>query len=262
MNDIQSLEPPTGLPPPNLDNAALPTLPPSTSELTSGRARGRRRGLIIGGAIILGIAALSIVGLGLDQALTHDLLSADFSASDDTFKTGETDEYKLDVNEGSYRLTSTSAPTSPLMTFGWFARTAYYVEIEASVVRLEARDATLGLECAHSVAKEDNSGYLFLYDPSDGYVLTKVSDESGAEVLERALGVAPQAGTRIGISCGKRSLLPNAKTTITGSIDGVEVIRAEDGDYESFEAASLVFWPVNADDWIRFDDVTATVPGK
>lgn len=205
---------------------------------------------------------LGIVGLGLDQALTHDLLSADFSAGDDTFKTGETDEYELDVDGGSYRLTSTSDPTSPLMTFGWFARAAYYVEIEATVVRLEASDAILGLECAHSVTEQSNSGYLFLYDPSDGYVLTKVSHQSEIEVLERAPGVTPQADTRIGITCGKRSLLPNAKTTITGTIDGVEVIRAQDGDYESFEATSLVFWPTNANDWIRFDDVIAIVPGE
>jgi len=255
MNDTQRLQPPTGLPRPS------PPRTPAGPESTSGRRRGRHRGLIIGGAIILGIVALGIVGLGLDQALTHDLLSADFSASDDTFKTGETDDYTLDIVEGSYRLTSTSSPTSPLMTFGWFARTAYSVEIEASVVRLEAGAATLGLECANSVTDQSNSGYLFLYDPSDGYVLSKVSSGSGAEVLERAPGVAPQAGTRIGISCGKRGLLPDAKTTITGTIDGTAVIRAEDGDYESFEAMSLVFWPTNADDSIRFDDITAIVPG-
>jgi hypothetical protein len=264
MNGLQNLDHPTLLPPPDLSGAVLSEGPSAADVSTAARRPKRRRWWIIAGAIALGVAVLGVVGLGLDQMLTHDLLSADFSEGDDTFKTGETDQYALDVNDGSYQLTATATPTSPLFTFGWFARTAYYVDIEATIVSIDADGAIVGIECVHSASGDTNAGYVLMYVPGDGYVLAKVSeDNNGApEILERVSGAPPAAGDRIGISCGVTSPLPTSKTTISGTINGAKVISATDKSYDSFEAAALTFFPLRAGDSVQFDNVIATVPGE
>jgi hypothetical protein len=262
MSTIPSLERPTGLPPPNPSSAA----PPSPTEAVGGRPRRRHRGLIIAGAIFFGIAALGIVGLGLDQALTHDLLSEDFSTDDGVFGSGERSEFEIDVYDGTYRMTTKEPLTYPIRSFGWFARTAYYVDIDATVVAFDADEAGVGLECIQDINADDmEAGYLFLA-PTDGsgYLITKmVPDGAGEpEMLAEVEGpvAALRPGQHIGLSCGAKSLLPNAKTTITGTIDGVEVISATDGSYDSFDAAGLVFFSLQAGDSVQFDDVSATVP--
>lgn len=264
MNGIQNLDPPALLPPPDLSNPGVPSATPAGDVSRSGHRPRRRRWWIIGGAILLGLAAMSLVGLGLDQMLTHDLLSADFAEGDDTFKAGETDQYALDLTNGSYRLTATATPTSPLVTFGWFARTAYYVDIEAAIVSLDADGAIVGLECVHSASGSTNEGYVLMYVPGDGYVLAKLSEENDGmpEILERVPGSPPVAGDRIGISCGVNSPLPNSETTITGTVNGATMVNATDKSFDSFEAAALTFFPLRANDSIQFDNVIATVPGE
>jgi len=264
MNSIQNIDRPTVLPPPDLSGPVLSEGPSAIDGSTIGRRPRRRRRWIIGGAIVLGVAAIGLVGLGLDQMLTHDLLSADFSEGDDTFKTGETEQYALDLTDGSYRLTATVTPTSPLVTFGWFARTAYYADIEATIVDVDADGAIVGIECVHSASDSTNAGYLLMYVPGDGYVLAKVSEDNNGvpEILQRVPGAPLEIGDHIGISCGVTSPLPTSKTTITGTVNGAKVISATDKSYDSFEAAALTFFPLRASDSIQFDNVTATVPGE
>jgi hypothetical protein len=78
------------------------------------------------------------------------------------------------------------------------------------------------------------------------------ADSDMLTLTERHTGTSTAAGVR--------SLMPNAETTITGSIDGVEVIEATDGSFDSFDAAGLVFFSREAGDSVQFDDVTASVP--
>jgi hypothetical protein len=228
--------------------------------------RRRYRWWVIVGAVILGVTALGIAGWGIDRTLTHDLLSEDFSVDDGAFASGERSAYEVDVHEGTYRMTVKSPLTFPIRSFGWFARTAYYVDIDATVVSVEADHAAVGVECVEDVnADSIESGYAFMvFTDGSGYALTKMVQDAGAEQKVLAAvevpGVPLREGQHVGISCGVRSLMPNAKTTITGSIDGVEVIEATDGSFDSFDAAGLVFFSREAGDSVQFDDVTASVP--
>jgi hypothetical protein len=219
--------------------------------------------VIAASALALAAAGMGIFAIGADRVLTHDLLSADFTEGDDTFKSGATAEYALDQGDGSYRLASTTEPTSPLVTFGWFARTASYVDIQATIVEVEADDPAIGIECVHKATSGANAGYAFIYIPGDGYVLAEANGaDNGVDVIESVRGEPPRAGQHIGISCGVASPLPGATTKIAGGIDGTVLIQTTDDAYESFAATALLFWPSDANEWIRFDDVTAEVPGS
>lgn len=232
---------------------------PSTS-------RRRYRWWVVVGAVVLGVTALGIAGWGIDRTLTHDLLSEDFSVDGGAFASGERPAYEVGVYDGTYRMTVKTPLTFPIRSFGWFARTAYYVDIDATVRAVEADQAVVGVECVEDInADSIESGYAFMvFTDGSGYALMKMVQDPGGEQEVLATVEDPGAplreGQHVGISCGVRSLMPNAETTITGTIDGVAVIEATDGSFDSFDAAGLVFFSQEAGDSVRFDGVTASVP--
>lgn len=255
MDADEDAEPPsTNLPPPKM-------LPPPTAVAPDARPgnnlrRGRRTGWIIAGAMAIGIVVLGLFAFGSEQLLTHDLLGAEFTEDDKTFFVGEVSGYRSEVRDGKYRLTATSpSPTTPLETFGFFARTAYNVDIQADIVALDTDDGAVGLECVN-VAGGGAAGarYLFLAGTTgDGYSIALVTNSiANAEVHANEGGPQLRAGQRIGLRCSDRS--------VTGLVDGKAVIAIRNPAFDSFEAAALVFATQTEGDWVEFDHVTAVVP--
>ncbi len=236
--------PPASLPPPSPAARVVPPAP--------GR-RPRTRWMI---GVVVGVAVLGLLVVGLDQVLTHDLLSEDFSEDDGRFFAGEIEDYRSEVRDGRYRLTATtSSPELPLESFGFFARTAHNVDIHADIAALDAPGATVGLECAHS-AGDGRAGARYLFTAStvgDGYTLELVTGTlADARVLETAPGPALEAGQRIGLRCNDGA--------VTGLVDDTPVIIVNEPIFGSSEAVALVFGPHEEGDWIEFDEVTAVVP--
>lgn len=215
----------------------------------------------LGWIIAAGILALPACG----AVLTHDLLDADFTSGGGAFFTGEGEDYRSEVVDGKYRVTNigTGAPT--LETFGFFARTAYNVVIEADIAALDAPGSVVGLECVHA-AGGGSSGerYVFLVNMKEGSLDEEASrfslgfqesDDTPVEGLVFVDGAPVDVGQRIGLHCDNRA--------ITGLVDGEPVVQWPDPVVDSFKAAALVFmpWETNGEgDWVEFDDVTAVVP--
>jgi len=236
-------------------DASHPAGPPGPFAPPSPAPRPRRRGWLIAGFIALAIVGFGVITFGLDQILTHDLLNEDFSEDDGTFASGETAGFRLEIRDGSYRLTAFDSLTDePLETFGFFARTAYNVHIQAEIRAFDATDAVVGLECVHSAGGGlAGARYLFTAGTSgDGYQLLLVRDDIGsARTLATVDGPALRAGDRLGLACDNNA--------ITGLINDLAVISSRDPVFDSFKAVALVFGSPEGD-WIEWDEVTAVVP--
>jgi hypothetical protein len=212
----------------------------------------------LGWIIAAGILVLPACGAIDDAVLTHDLLDADFTEDDGTFATGENRDYRSEVVDGKYRVVDIAPGHGPFMeSFGFFARTAYNVIIEARIAALDAPDSAIGLECVHAAGGgRVGERYVFTVSTSFGdrrFVLGFIeSYESGVEELAFADGAPVGAGQRISLHCDNRA--------ITGLVDGEPVVSFGEPVVDSFKAAALVFSPWAEGDWVEFDDVTAVVP--
>ena len=215
--------------------------------------------------IAAGLLALPACSAVEDALLTHDLIDDDFTQDGGAFFIGETGDYRSEVLDGKYRVTNTGTGAPVLETFGFFARTAYNVVIEADIAAIDAPNSSVGLECVHS-AGGGSSGerYVFMVNMARGPLGDEASrfglgfmdaENSPVEELAVAGGDSVNVGQRIGIHCDNRA--------ITGLIAGEPVVQWLDPEYDSFEAAALVFapWQANGEgEWVEFDDVTALVP--
>ena len=215
--------------------------------------------------IIAGLLALPACDAIEDAVLTHDLIDDDFASDGGAFFTGESGGYRAEVVDGKYRVTNIGSDVPVLETFGFFPRTAYNVVIEADIAAIAAPDSSVGLECVHT-ADGGSAGerYVFMVNMADGPLGDEASrfglgffDAADSPVEELVVqgGDSVGVGQRIGLHCDDRA--------ITGLVNGDPVVQWLDPEYDSFEAAALVFapWEANGEgDWAEFDEVTARVP--
>jgi hypothetical protein len=96
-------------------------------------------------------------------------LSADFERSAEPFEIGSTPDYALDIDDGTYRITATRDPGSPLTAFAPFRPNN--VEITATVVALDAGDATLPLDWGAHLPPGTILGTCSLVSNTHGYML-------------------------------------------------------------------------------------------
>lgn len=212
--------------------------------------------------IAVGVLTMSACSAIEDAILTHDLLDADFTEDDGTFATGETGGYRTQIVDGTYRIVDIADGGPFFESFGFFARTAFNVIIDARIAALDAPDSAVGLECVHAAGGgAAQERYVFMVSTSEGQpahgasrfgLALLGSGDGSVEELALADGRAVGAGTRLGLHCDNRA--------ITGLVNGMPVVSSTAPTFDSFKATALVFSPQAEGDWVEFDDVTAVVP--
>lgn len=224
--------------------------------------RSRRWIWFVVAAAVLVVGAggcgLLLLGVGLDQALTHDLLDARFTNSAEPFHEGtgdaRTGPYRFEVRDGRYVVTATAADAQRAVTVGEFARRAYTVDLTATLV---ARDegSWAGLGCLGN----DGTGYTMEVGPT-GTRLWRVAGSAVTLLDEDGTAVSADSPHQLRLSC-HQSLNPSDQT-ITGRIDGREVVSGTDGNppTDGFDYAGLTLLPAGAGSSATFDDVVGHVP--
>jgi hypothetical protein len=243
-----------------------PPLPPEPA----GRRRlwRRFRGLPVWAQVLawvgLGVVALAgigLVGLALDETvLTHDLLHEDFSDGAGRFRVGTTSGYRFDVVDHAYAIESTTTPEYPARAFAWFARTAYNVDLSADVAAMAdpSGQGGVGIGCFDDPTGNGH-GYEFAVE-KDTFLLLK-DDDAGVDVLANVPATQgwPPAGHRLRITCSP-SL--SGDVTIHGYVDDAAVIDTVDlGGFGQYRSMVLLLHTDEAGVSVRFDNVTAVVPG-
>jgi len=222
--------------------------------------------------ILVGLGALSLLAvgglvvLGLNQALTHDLLKADFEKTAEPFHIGTQAGVEYGLVDGAYSIRQTESGSHVSVSFGEFRRPAYVVDLRSDVVAVAGQPlpTSVGLGCYNRK------------DPPDGYVLLAAPDGSKAAIGRRAAGgrdvtvlatyTAPtgtaQPVTLLELRCAIDSPLGSGMH-MTGSINGNVVVTASDSiGIGEFTGAALVMVADQLGAETRFDNVTATVPGE
>jgi hypothetical protein len=242
-----------------------PFAPPVVIQFVPPPPRRRRRWWLWGGlitlALVVGVAGIVV----LDRVvLTHHLLKAEFTSAADPFKSGETGDYRFGVVQGTYQIQSKIAPSSPAEAYAWFVRTAYNVDVSADVIAVEdpTGRAIVGVGCFDSPSDNDH-GYVFLVG-AQGYALM-TADLPLNDVLATLdkNHEWPPGGQRLGISCSPTSPVGSTDVEVRGYINGTEVISAADaGGFDTYRSVVLYLATEQAGVSVRFDNVTATVPGE
>jgi hypothetical protein len=248
------------VPPPPPTAAPLPPYPPPPPPGT-GPARGsrRRRIVIIAGVSV--VVAIALFAILSDVIFTNDLLEADFAKGIEPFVTGETPDYVLDLDEGTYRIRSRTGAQSAAQSFAPFTRRAYAVDMSAEVASVSG-DSVFGVACWHNRAGE---GYALVAHPENGVALVRREGRDGpmtGAVLEANEDVpVPTADLNLRLSCGNSPV--GSSVDLTGYLNGKPVIEAEDPDgYDGFSAGALMFQSETAGAEIRFRRAQAIVTGS
>jgi hypothetical protein len=208
------------------------------------------------------LGALTVGGMFVvDRTmLRHDLITADFEESAEPFVTGTNDEYSASLANGTYELRARVDPTSPTATFGMFTRTAYNVDIAVDIIDVEDPDDDnlVGVMCM-DLPESNGHGYAFVVGP-EGYAI-KRTDQPELTLLASSVEAPtwPIEDHRIGITCEPRP----GKVLIGGYVDGTKMISAVDEDgFGTYRAGGMWFDTFTQGDYVRFDNVTARVPGE
>ena len=219
---------------------------------------------VVGAAAVLlagGCGILVLLGVGMDRALTHDLLDARFATTAEPFHEGtgdaRTGPYRFEVRDGHYVVTAVAPDDARAVSVGEFARRAYTVDVAATVLTRD-EGSWSGLGCLGG-DDDDGAGYLMEVGP-DGARLWRIGVGEGTLLDEDATAVSGDSPHRLELSC-HQSLNPWDQT-ITGRVDGREVVSASDGDPPSdgYDYAGLTLLPSGAGAGATFDDVAGDVP--
>jgi hypothetical protein len=224
--------------------------------------RSRRVWLWVGlGVLVLalgGCGAVLLLGIGLDAALTHDLVDADFTESAEPFHTGSDPEagaYAFELVDAAYRIRATGPNESIGSTVGEYARTAYTIDTSVEVVDVSGPDVTVAVGCVDRQGR----GYLFTLGP-DGAAIQRAEPGELVTLVAEETAVLPAAPFTLALGC--HQAMPNpSDTTITASVDGERLLSVTDDQVSGFDAVLLGLWPDTDDASVTFDDVVATVPG-
>jgi len=264
MADFTEPEPARGrtptrepLPPPSAPMDWRDLNPRPDSPLASRQTRRKWpwiAGIVI--AVVLALAAGLVLVAFHETALTHDLVDADFDSTPDPFGVGENDVYAYEVFDGAYRISAkTGNPTEPASSGAWFARTAGFVEAEATVVEVPGSTGGVGIGCvAESAEGVFDGGFWFVVGDGQGALL----DVWSGDGFDDAEPMTLHAGQRIGITCASEFLTMDG--TVQATIDGEVVLERSNGNSDGFNRLTLLFYPASEDDSVVFDNVVAEVP--
>lgn len=236
-------------------------------------------GWLIGGialVVVLMLVGLAVLGLGLNAALTHDLVTTDFARSAEPFSTSDGHPYAFLLQDGTYAITATSPPSGPdglALSRAQFTREAFVADVSVTVSDVDhPTDDLVGVGCDETVepGATFDAGFVFLvgesryaiirYDASSVWSRSSWFDDSIAST-----GGAPtlQPGDTLTLRC-TAELLDQNVATLTASVNGEQVLeatsrRAHPGT--GFLAMTLVFAASQSGDEARFDNAIASVPG-
>jgi len=243
------------LPPPNQASQVLAV----DDALTDARPRRKWPWIVAIAGVVLAVGIVVLYGLS-ETVLTHELLEADFDSGAYPFVEDERKDYVVEVVDGEYRISAkTASPSEPAVAFAWFARTAWNLEAEATVVRVPDSDsAGVGIACIPESAEAPifDGGFLFLVGGGEAGLIGTWGDDDS----DRSVPMTLESGQRIGINCQSEVLTRNQP--VQGTIDGEVVLEIPNGHSEGFDRLALVYFQLPADeaDFAVFDDVSAEVP--
>lgn len=209
-----------------------------------------------------GVVAIAVVGslfAGVnDTALTHDLLEADFESGARPFSTGEHFGTRSDVVDGTYRMQRVERDVGSVSSAAPFARTAYNVRLSADVVQVDLGDEPggVGLACVDGVR---HMGYALFAGNGQDLVIRRYDDNGETDLASDEMTL-PATPYRLTLSCSITG--PGSdRVVVTGSLNGREVLRAEDPDgIYGYSGMRLMLASDIAPVTVRFDNVTAVVP--
>jgi hypothetical protein len=214
-------------------------------------------------AVSLVGGCLALVGVGLDQAITHDLLGEDFAQDAGTFGTGRFGDVAWAVQDGAYVGTNVSGSTASGSSFASYARTAYVADTSVDVVDVEGAvgpGSQIGVGCAD---REGERGYVLLAGPdgSDVRIARLEGGRVSADSLDRATGLG--LGTLRSLRLGCTPDPYGSDVELSGWVNGRSVLWTQDADGLG-SYASMVLGLVDVPDGavVRFDDAVAVVPGR
>lgn len=205
-----------------------------------------------------GCGVLVLVGIGMDAALTHDLVDTDFSVGSEPFAVGSDPDagaYAFELVDGAYRIRATGPNEEAASSVGEYARTAYSVDTMVEVV-----DVSAGSTIAAGCLSRDLFGYTFSVGP-EGAVLHRTATDGRREVATAEDARLPEAPFTLEIDC-EQSLSNMNDLDISGWIDGRRVLSFTDTEAVSgFAFVELGLRPDSDDARATFGDVVAVVPG-
>lgn len=219
--------------------------------------------VLIGVIVVVGggfVALLGILGLAMDQSLTHDLIATDFATSPDPFEVGSGEEagpYTFATEGGRYVITATADGSHSTVALGDFARLAYTVDLSTTVSGL-ADGSSASLSC--SGADDPLNGYYLQVGP-DGASLLRQEDGTAVTLAEAPDVVLDDGAHILELSCHQSFPNPSDQT-LTASVDGKQVLSAQENDpvVDGYAYAGLGFWSEANGQRAAFGDVVATVP--
>jgi hypothetical protein len=224
--------------------------------------RARRVWLWVGlGVLVLALGGCGVVvllGIGMDAALTHDLVDADFTETAEPFHTGSDSEvgaYTFELVDDAYRIRATGPNESIGTTVGEYARTAYTIDTTVEVVDVSSPDLTVAVGCVD----REGLGYLFTLGP-DGAAIQRAQPGELVTLGTMEEVALPAAPFTLALGCHQAMPNPN-DTAVTASVDGERLLAVTDDQVSGFDAVLLGLRPDTDDASVTFDDVVATVPG-
>jgi len=255
MDEVPPIDGPApGSAPAPTDQGPPPeTTPAHTPELS--KKKGRILLWALAGLVALGLAGCGLVLLGLDAAITHDLVDADFTSTAEPFHTGTHGEYRYDLSDGAYKVTAKVGPTSAGTSLGEYERVAYNVDTSMRVLRVDGEDSMLTLGCMDQKYR----GYELVLD-AEGAALGRVTDDGGKILTSSDSTTLPSAPFTMSISCTRP---PAGGVELKGYVDGRRVVQADLANGTSDWAyATVGYWPDSKGQSMVVDDVVAHVPGE
>jgi hypothetical protein len=218
---------------------------------------------VLGAVAALGALAVGVLFLlGLNAALTHELLDERFDSGGGVFETGTYGDTDYQVRDGTYVITSLTDSANSGFSYGKLARTAYAVHATVDVVSVTnggADPVFAGVGCTTADGQE---GYMLSADSSGkaAMILRIEGDKVRQAPLasDETLNVGPLRQLRL--DCAVANPLGNS-VNITAYINGVKVLTAYEGQGASqYESMMLLMAASKNGAEVRFDNAKANVP--